>query len=118
MNLIEQLGGYDEAKNHRDYLIDFGNEFNRPNKHEVDSLNDALLEYRREHGIFEVGDKVISINSAFIKYQGVLNIDFIDRFNLMLSGDRKGFDVNAICGWTNIVRHATPSEIGAGKRLN
>jgi len=31
MNLIEQLGGYEKTKDHRDYLIDFGNEFNRPN---------------------------------------------------------------------------------------
>lgn len=109
MNLIEQLGGYDEAE--KKYT-------ERPFELAWSDIGDALLEYRREHDIYDVGDKVISINSAFIKYQGVLNIDFIDRFNLMLSGDRKGFDVNAICGWTNIIRHATIEEIAAGKRLN
>ncbi|WP_180031726.1 hypothetical protein [Acinetobacter sp. YH12245] len=77
----------------------------------------AALEHRRQHNIFEVGDKVVSINSAFIEYQGVLNIDFIDKFNLMLSDDSKGFEVNAICGWGEIIRHATDEEIKAGKRL-
>ena len=60
MNLIEQLGGYEKTKDHRDYLIDFGNEFNRPNKYEVNKINNALLEYRSKHNIFEVGDKVVS----------------------------------------------------------
>lgn len=52
MNLIEQLGGYEKTKDHRDYLIDFGNEFNRPNKYEVNKINNALLEYRRQQQLF------------------------------------------------------------------
>jgi len=82
-----------------------------------EEVRKECLEYRREHNIFEVRDKVVSINSAFIEYQGILNIDFIDKFNLMLSDGCKGFEVNAICGWSKIIRHATDAEIEAGRRL-
>lgn len=90
---------------------------NQWNPHDSYFWDKAMLEYRRQHNIYEVGDKVVSINSAFIEYQGVLNIDFIDKFNIMLSDDSKGFEVNAICGWSKIIRHATPEEIKAGRRL-
>lgn len=83
----------------------------------VSDIEQALLEYRRQHNIFELGDKVVSINSAFLEYQGVLNIDFINRFDLMLSDDCNGFEVNAICGWSKIIRHATDAEIKVGHRL-
>ena len=107
MNLIERLGGYEAAKNQaKDKSIGF-----------LVDINNELLEHRRQHNIYEVGDKVVSINSAFIEYQGVLNIDFIDKFNLMLSDGCKGFEVNAICGWSKIIRHATDEEIEAGRRL-
>ncbi|WP_180126497.1 MULTISPECIES: hypothetical protein [unclassified Acinetobacter] len=109
MNLIEQLGGYEKAKirlGSCDITLAYYQELDR-----------QLLEHRRQHNIFEVGDKVVSINSAFIEYQGVLNIDFINKFNLMLSDDSKGFEVNAICGWSKIIRHANDKEIKAGKRL-
>ena len=43
MNLIEQLGGYDEAK--KKYT-------ERPFELAWSDIGDALLEYRREHGIF------------------------------------------------------------------
>ena len=49
MNLIEQLGGYEAAKAEGEkWGFD-------------DFLNNQLLEYRRQHNIFEVGDKVIEI---------------------------------------------------------
>lgn len=47
MNLIDQLGGYEAAKAQ-------GEEWGFD-----DFLNAQLLEYRRQHNIFEVGDKVI-----------------------------------------------------------
>ena len=111
MRLIEQLGGYEAAKEFRRYLFCY---VDSEQYTEVDKM---LLEYRRQHNIFEEGDKVVSINSVFLEYQGVLNIDFINRFDLMLSDDCKGFEVNAICGWSKIIRHATGEEIKAGKRL-
>ena len=110
MNLIEQLGGYENAKERlkRDNVLS-DDDFNYGQR--------QLLEYHRQHNIFEVGDKVVSINSAFIEYQGVLDIDFIAKFDLMLSDGGKGFEVNAICGWSRIIRHANDDEIKAGKRL-
>ena len=109
MNIIKQLGGYEVAKKHLDssWCDDDNREY----------LLEKLLEYRKQNNIFEVGDKVVSINSAFLEYQGVLNIDFINRFDLMLSDDCKGFEVNAICGWSKIIRHATGEEIKVGHRL-
>lgn len=113
--VISDFGGYEKCK---DIL-------NQPNIDFImnaQGLREHMLEYRRQNNIFEVGDKVVSINSAFIEYQGVLNIDFINKFNLMLSDDSKGFEVNAICGWGKcgwgkIIRHATDEEIKAGKGL-
>lgn len=118
MNLIEQLGGYEATKEKYKALSDSDMITIGPIEFSAkDYFEDELLKYRRQHNIFEVGDKVVSINSAFLEYQCVLNIDFINRFNLMLSGDCKGFEVNAICGWSKIIRHATDAEIKAGKRL-
>lgn len=116
MNLIEQLGGYERAKRELE-LKEQNSVLQCCIAVTAEMIRDALLDYRRQHNIFEVGDKVVSINSAFIEYQGILNIDFIDKFNLMLSDDSKGFEVNAICGWSKIIRHATDEEIKAGKRL-
>lgn len=64
MNLIEQLGGYRMAKevmdsipkDGRSYTItrdDTGIIFN------TSELHNALLEYRRAHNIFEMGDYII-----------------------------------------------------------
>lgn len=108
MNLIEQLGGYEKAKNHRDYLIDFGNEFNRPNKYEVDKINNALFEYRRQHNIYEGSDKIVFVD------------DFMHDELMVVAWTRKGevwMDEGAKrCTDLSMIRHATDAEIKAGKR--
>ena len=112
MNLIEQLGGYAQAKalqirRAMDGLL-----------HEYDfQLVDALLEHRRQHNIFEEGDKVLFINDVYANYDNVVSIDFIGKFDLMVSDHTKGFQLNEFCGWSKIIRHATPEEIEAGRRL-
>ena len=111
MNLIEQLGGYERAKNHRDYLIDFGNEFNRPNKYEVNKINNALLEYRRQHNIFEVGDKVVHL---FYNGSDVQEVKGVNGLKLTLYHHNMGYNYIA---YAPDFRHATPEEIEAGKRL-
>ena len=115
MNLIEQLGGYEKTKDHRDYLIDFGKEFNRPNKYEVNKINNALLEYRRQYNIFEVGDKVIITQNIW----GEPPPD-----NLCYVFNNKdhhivgvGIDISVGFGSSSAYRHATDEEIKAGKRL-
>ena len=51
MSLIERLGGYEAAKAEGEkWGFD-------------DFLNNQLLEYRRQHNIFEVGDKVVLAQS-------------------------------------------------------
>ena len=113
MNLIEQLGGYEKAKDHRDYLIDFGNEFNRPNKYEVNKINNALLEYRRQHNIFEVGDDVV-FDAHFCdehKGSGYGKITYCTM-------DKRVFEIDSYYLVSIAeIQHATDAEIKAGKRL-
>ena len=115
MNLIERLGGYEKTKDHRDYLIDFGNEFNRPNKYEVNKINNALLEYRSKHNIFEVRDKVIIV-------QKVWGEDPWDDLCYVFNAKTHhivgvGIDISVGFGSSQAYRHATDEEIKAGKRL-
>ncbi len=93
MNLIEQLGGYEAAKKKaNDKGIGF-------------LLSKELLEYRRQHNIFEVGDFIVSTTGSIRTVFKITDItdEFIqaDHFEL-----RHG-------AW----RHATDAEIEAGKRL-
>ncbi|MCT9381893.1 hypothetical protein KTI39_14445 [Acinetobacter baumannii] len=67
---------------------------------------------------FKVGDKVVFINNVYSDCKEVLTVDFIGRFDLMLSNKNKGIELNEICGWSVIVRHATPEEIAAGHRID
>lgn len=58
MNLIEQLGGYAQAKALRALpaaTYDCGIRFNR------EELELSMLEYRREHNMYEVGDKYVML---------------------------------------------------------
>ena len=102
MNLIEQLGGYDKAKEMyiaqlKAGLAPYGYE-------------EALLEYRREHNIFEVGDCVVKTDPK-IKHAHVRVV-----ISTSPSGgavlDYQGFPYKFPC-----VRHATDEEIEAGRRL-
>ena len=90
MNLIEQLGGYEAAKERlkrENVLTD--SDYNYGQK--------KLLEYRRQHNIFEIGDLYVFTE----KYSKQSVIHKVDSLN---SG--KG-----------CIRHATPEEIKAGRRL-
>ena len=107
MNLIEQLGGYEAAKAEGEaWGFD-------------DFLNNQLLEYRHQHNIFEVGDKVIieSYRNTYItcgrpsQYSiGDLMLIHIMDGNVIEDDDYNFIDYRD-------VRHATDEEIKAGKRL-
>ena len=88
MNLIEQLGGYEKAKV---ILQTVG--------HEHDAM---LLEYRRQHNIFEVGDKVV------IKAEPFWPEDYI-----IQTVGQEHIGKWYMAAW----KHATDAEIKAGKRL-
>ena len=88
MNLIEQLGGYEKAKV---ILQTVG--------HEHDAM---LLEYRRQHNIFEVKDKVV------VKAEPFWPEDY-----LIQTVGQEHIGKWYMSAW----RHATPEEIKAGRRL-
>ena len=118
MNLIEQLDGYEcAAYEYKNTLLadDFpyvikatGTKFTRP------ELGDELLEHRRQHNIFEVGDKVFytgraNDNDLYTIKEIYIGHDFI-------VGDN-GADKNFWTLFLEEIRHATDEEIKAGKRL-
>lgn len=87
MNLIEQLGGYEAAKAK---LRDNGSLH-------AERLKAALLEYRRQHNMFEKGDRVIYLilGNSVVTYD-----DWLETQN------------------SDWIRHATLDEIRAGHRID
>ena len=55
MDLIERLGGYERAKHEFEMI----KEMKPVYPGEIETNDRLLLEYRRKHNIFEVGDKVV-----------------------------------------------------------
>lgn len=99
MNLIEQLGGYAQAKALRALpaaTYDCGIKFKR------EELELSMLEYRRQHNIFEVGDKVVVKDHPFWPEDYVI-----------LTVEQEHIGKWYMSAW----RHATDAEIKAGKRL-
>lgn len=120
MNLIEQLGGYEKAKEKRDdisHTLDnseiLGGGDAREGLYErLESIDKALLEYRRQHNIFEVGDKVVVLTNALgNKYTWM--VESID--GIMVEISQLG-QPNEWVHYSEIA-HTTPEEIKAGKRL-
>ena len=101
MNLIERLGGYENAKER-------GKRENVLDDHDFNYIQKALLQHRRVHNIFEVGDKVIKTHPKNTILWPVLGV--YKNGGVWL--DYKGF-----CWKPPRVRHATDAEIKAGKRL-
>ena len=102
--MIEQLGGYERAKHEFKMIEEMTPKF----PDEVKTNNRLLLEYRREHNIFEVGDKVVHHKFSNIKIYEVCEIsgDLLTVFY-----DRKTHS------FKTDIRHATDEEIKVGHRL-
>ncbi|MWC17571.1 hypothetical protein GQO11_02580 [Acinetobacter johnsonii] len=99
MNLIEQLGGYAQAKALRALpaaTYDCGIKFKR------EELELSMLEYRRQHNIFEVGDKVVVKDHPFWPEDYVIH-----------TVEQEHIGKWYMSAW----RHAEPEELEAGKRL-
>ena len=114
MNLIEQLGGYERAKaflNAASYTMDELIMMQRSGVR-PQHVEKALLEYRRQHSIFEVGDFVLR-NDGFRNVLKVTSIEG-EYANLVRRVDGESI-------WSRFklvdIRHATDAEIKAGKRL-
>lgn len=111
MNLIEQLGGYERAKHEFEMI----KEMKPIYPGEIETNDRLLLEYRRQHNIFEVGDKVIIV-------QKVWGEDPWDDLCYVFNAKTHhivgvGIDISVGFGSSQAYRHATDAEIKAGKRL-
>lgn len=102
MNLIEQLGGYERAKHEFEMI----KEMKPIYPGEIETNNRLLLEYRRQHNIFEEGDWVYPVakGSSFGARQ------ITEKGDVLIYSDHLILNMHH---W----RHATDEEIKAGKRL-
>lgn len=88
MNLIEHFGGYDATK--KKYS-------ERPFELAWSDIGEALLEYRRQNNIFEIGDLVV--------------------FKEEYSKDSVIHKIDSLRAGTKCLRHATDEEIEKGYRV-
>ena len=110
MNLIEQLGGYEKASEDFKKLHLNLKEQQKNNKvfmDAFDALKTELLEYRRQHNIFEVGDYV---------FHTVCRNPLLERVT-WTDGKRIRTDLAGSSAPTETFVHANDEEIKAGKRL-
>ena len=104
---INELGGYEVAKERSTpWLANHGE--NWRNVKEA-----TLLEYRRQHNIFEVGDKVKAKDHQF----GFDELFRIDDFFANDDGVNLAVLDDGDCYPISFLEHATDAEIKAGKRL-
>ncbi|WP_075175477.1 hypothetical protein [Acinetobacter indicus] len=111
MNLIEQLGGYSAAKAEANAPVKLINFF------DYDQLDKELLEYRRQHNIFESGDLVVDTTGF---YDWLCRVEYLStdgRVVMYRHDQRKGDTAFTTRPLIETVRHATDAEIKAGKRL-
>ena len=104
MNLIEQLGGYERAKDglHR-LKLEKKDLLTCGDLVVVESeIDAALIEYRRQHNIFEAGDKVVVKAHPFWPEDYVIH-----------TVEQEHIGKWYMSAW----RHAEPEELEAGKRL-
>ena len=115
MSLIEQLGGYEDANSKLLKMDKTLKEvyYSHSDAQKANELRQALLEHRRQHNIFEVGDKVVYQDGAGL--DGLFEIEVLTRTGKPKSLRTKRFG-GFPCGWC-LVRHATDAEIEAGYRL-
>lgn len=100
MNLIEQLGGYERAKRELE-LKEQNSVLQCCIAVTAEMIRDALLEYRREHKMYEVGDKYVMLK---LWHDDLMTVE----------------DGEMDEPWWNerIIRHAYDAEIDANRRLD
>lgn len=111
--MVELLGGYEEAKK------EFAEQLNadKPYPNETENNKRILLDYRRAHNIFEIGDYVLpnSNYSDEVHFLSEWYIDGLD-FRYKTSSGRWGIIVKSCM--TDSWRHATDAEREANRRLD
>lgn len=107
MNLIEQLGGYENAKRELE-LKEQDSVLQCCASVTANMIRSAMLEYRRQHNIFEVLDLIMYENKLYeIKY-----IYHAEKARII-----DGLQGRTVYDFPRGIRHATDAEIKAGKRL-
>ncbi len=117
MNLIEQLGGYERAKHEFEMI----KEMKPIYPGEIETNDRLLLEYRRKHNIFEVGDKVVFSNNPCALnhsvWQVISNKDYPVVAPICNFNGRVIVEANMSVLSPYRIQHAEDEEIKAGKRL-
>ena len=106
MNLIEQLGGYEHLNGFYKRAVAHG--------FTLTEIKEELLKYRRQHNIFEVGDKVVFtdiLNSCVVTFEST-ETDPMQIVWLTYPDGTAGYVFHL-----NKIKHATDEEIKADKRL-
>ena len=131
MNLIEQLGGYAKLKPHfitTDAALGYTHVYLHGNSHYCfldDSVDyiiperailikdviNALLEHRRQHNIYEIGDKIVSTLDGSEDWKNAI-------CEILAFHKKMAITTGFSCAIHHYdYRHATPEEIKAGRRL-
>ena len=117
IELIEQLGGYGNAKCELE-LKEQNSVFQCCIAVDAEMIRDALLQYRRQHNIFEVGDLIVfDITKPFCRLMQpdlmkILNPKYQEH-DMIVRIDNQTYVVGG-----KAVRHAEPEEIQACRRLD
>lgn len=124
MNLIEEFGGYDQAKSERDkinYKLNNGDFVGGGSPKEylyerLSLIEIDLLEYRRANNIFEVGDKVVYPN---LSHKNLFSVRYVNNGEIVVYElwDEMGAKTFTEFYPFSDIRHATDEEIKAGYRL-
>ena len=110
MNLIERFG-YDVAS--KMSMSEVGL------KKDMDKLQRDLLEYRRQHNIFEAEDKVVLLKNQHMwhKMESIYTVTSTDIYDGITIGVAIEYKNTSHGNEIGNIRHATPEEIKAGCRL-
>ena len=103
MNLIEQLGGYE-------YLNEF---YKRAVAHgfTLTEIKEELLKHRRQHNIYEIGDKIVSTLDGSEDWKNAI-------CEILAFHKKMAITTGFSCAIHHYdYRHATDEEIKAGCRL-
>lgn len=101
MDLIEELGGYENAKKFANGECADG--------FDVQGLRDDLLDYRRKHNIFEEGDKIVFVDDFM--HGEVMTVAWTRESEVWMDGGAKR------CTDPSMIKHASDAEIKANRRL-
>lgn len=117
MNLVEQFG-YEKAKDALDQLKREKKDLLTIGKTVLvkAEIEQNLLEYRRQHNIFEVWDIAVNRRGEESKLLKIWRVDICLADKRMSIAD---YDADGLAGWSRFhcLRHATDAEIKAGHRL-